>query len=180
MNIMSYSVQKNGENQLSSHFKVREFRCKDGTDLVLVADKLVEVLQEIRNHFGKPVLISSAYRTQSHNTAVGGSQKSQHMAGTAADIHISGISPLEVARYAEKLLPDTGGIGLYQTFTHLDVRAKRTRWDSTSGKEQSVSGFSTDFSAHVENRFGLEPQTMIYLKEYKYADALLEKLATAP
>lgn len=178
MVIRQYSVSKDGSTQLSSNFKVKEFRCKDGADMVLVADKLVEVLQAIRDHYGKAVVINSAYRTQSHNAAVGGSSKSQHMAGTAADIQISGVSPLEVARYAERLMPDTGGIGLYQTFTHVDVRAKRTRWDSTSGTEKSVSGFSVDYADEVQKRFGFETQTMIYLKEYKYADDLLEKLAT--
>ena len=38
-------------------------------------------------------------------------------------------------------MPDHGGIGVYQTFTHVDVRANRSRWDNRSGSEVVVSGW---------------------------------------
>jgi len=46
-----------------------------------------------------------------------------------------------VAQYAEYLQSKSGGIGVYQTFTHVDVRASRSRWDSRSGSEIVVSGW---------------------------------------
>lgn len=77
--------------------------------------------------------ICSGYRTEAYNKKIGGAAKSQHMLGMAADIAIAGISPLAVAQYAEFLQPASGGIGVYSTFTHVDVRADRARWDNRSG-----------------------------------------------
>lgn len=135
-----YSLKKEGEKQISQNFKVKEFRCKDGSDEVLIADELAELLQNIRDYFGKSVTINSGYRTPSYNKKIGGATRSQHVEGTAADIVVNGVTPLEVAQYAEYLMPNMGGIGLYSSFTHVDVRRNRARWKSF-GKEVSVSGF---------------------------------------
>ena len=124
-----YSRAKDGLTKLSDNFKVNEFACSDGSDPVFIHPDLVKVLQKIREHFGKPVNINSAFRTPTKNTAVGGSPKSQHMYGMAADISIKGVSPKTVAAYAETLLPNTGGIGIYKTFTHIDVRTLKSRWN---------------------------------------------------
>ena len=51
----AYSILKNGNEKLSEHFKVREFYCRDGSDPVFIDTALVEVLEKIRTHFGKPV-----------------------------------------------------------------------------------------------------------------------------
>lgn len=127
--VVEYSLKEDGETSLSENFKVKEFRCKDGSDRILISDELVKVLQKIRNHFGKAVTINSAYRTPSYNKKIGGATSSQHMYGTAADIRINGITPKAVADYAETLLLGTGGIGRYSTFTHVDVRNKKARWN---------------------------------------------------
>ena len=126
--INAYSKAKDGSKTLSTNFKVREFACSDGSDPIFIAQELVEVLQKIRTHFGKPVTINSAYRTPTKNKQVGGATYSQHLYGTAADISIKGVSPKDVAAYAETLLPNKGGIGIYSTFTHIDVRATKSRW----------------------------------------------------
>lgn len=136
-----YSKAKNGAVKLSANFKVSEFACKDGTDTVFVAPELVTLLQKIREHFGKAVSINSGYRTEAHNQKVGGAPYSQHKYGIAADITVSGVAPLAVAQYAQTLLPSSGGIGLYKTFTHVDVRAAKSRWDQRSGTARAVSGF---------------------------------------
>lgn len=124
-----YSKSKNGNTKLSANFKVKEFACSDGSDPIFIADELVRVLQKIRTHFGKAVTITSAYRTPTRNAAVGGTAYSQHLYGMAADIKVSGISPKKVAAYAETLMPNGGGIGTYSTFTHIDVRENRSRWN---------------------------------------------------
>lgn len=124
-----YSRAKDGLTALSPHFKVREFACSDGTDTVFVSPALVSVLEKIRVHFGKPVTINSGYRTEAKNKAVGGAAYSQHKYGLAADIHIDGVTPKQIASYVETLLPNTGGIGIYKTFTHIDVRKVRSRWN---------------------------------------------------
>ena len=123
-----YSLVKDGSKQLSAHFKVREFACHDDSDTIFVSDALVRVLESIREHFGKPVYINSGYRTESHNKTCGGTAYSQHKYGLAADITIQGVTPAQVAAYAETLLVGTGGIGTYKSFTHIDVRRIKSRW----------------------------------------------------
>lgn len=127
--VRAYSKVKDGNTALTKNFKVREFACRDGSDVIFISMDLVEILQKIRDHFGKPVNINSAYRTPAYNKKVDGATYSQHLYGMAADISISGVSPKTVADYAETLLPKTGGIGIYKTFCHVDVRAVKSRWN---------------------------------------------------
>ena len=130
MAIKQYSLKTDGAKQLSPAFRVREFRCRDGTDTILIDEGLVVLLQCIREHFGKPVTITSGYRTAAHNRAVGGAVYSQHQYGRAADIRVSGVPVEQLAAYAETLLPGTGGIGRYPAkgFVHVDVRKAKSRW----------------------------------------------------
>ncbi len=129
--INAYSKAKDGGKKLSTNFTVKEFACKDGSDAVLVAPRLVMVLQSIRSHFGVPVVIHSAYRTPQYNAKVDGAAHSQHCYGTAADISVRGQTPAAVASYARELMPDWGGVGVYSQkgFTHIDVREVRADWN---------------------------------------------------
>ena len=129
MAINAYSRVKDGNKKVSTNFKVREFACTDGSDPIFISSELVSILQKIRNHFGKAVTITSAYRTPTRNKSVGGTAYSQHLYGMAADIKVGGVSPKKVAEYAETLLPNKGGIGIYDTFTHIDVRSTKSRWN---------------------------------------------------
>ena len=129
--INAYSKAKDGSRKLSTNFTVKEFACKDGSDAVLVAPRLVMVLQSIRSHFGEAVNISSAYRTPQYNAKVGGVTDSQHCYGTAADITVTGKTPAQVAAYARQLMPDWGGVGVYTKkgrFVHIDVRETKADW----------------------------------------------------
>ena len=124
-----YSLAKNGVTKLSKDFRVREFRCKNGADPIFIDTALVELLQKIRDHFGAPITINSAYRTPEYNKKIGGSTYSQHQYGKAADIVVKGVKPSEVAAYAEQLMPSYGGVGRYATFTHVDTRDEKSRWN---------------------------------------------------
>lgn len=135
MAIKQYSLMADGNRRLAPDFKVRELRCRDGTDTVMVDEALTVVLQCIREHFGKAVTITSGYRTAAHNAAVGGAKSSQHLLGRAADIRVQGVSVEAVAAYAERLMPDWGGIGRYPLkagraagWVHVDTRANKSRW----------------------------------------------------
>lgn len=131
MSLEVYSLAYDGSKKLSANFTVREFRCRDGSDPIFVDTELVELLQKIREHFGKPVNINSAFRTASHNAKQKkASRYSQHLYGKAADIWIAGVPVDTLAAYAETLLPDRGGIGRYSAdnFVHVDVRAAKSRW----------------------------------------------------
>lgn len=123
-----YSKAAEGEKPLMENFRVREFACKDGSDMILINLELVELLQRIRTHFRAPVIITSAYRSPCHNKKVGGAKTSQHLYGIAADIQVKGVAPKTVAAYVEQLMPDKGGIGIYPTFVHIDVRKIKSRW----------------------------------------------------
>ena len=126
--VCGYSKSKDGNKKLSTNFKVKEFASTDGADTLFVSDELVRILQCIRNHFGRAVTINSGYRTEARNKAVGGARYSQHMYGLAADIKVTGVKPEKVAEFAETLMPNSGGIGIYATFTHIDVRKQKSRW----------------------------------------------------
>ena len=114
---------------------MKEFRCKDGSDPIFIDDELVTLLQKIRDHFGKSVTITSAYRTAAHNKAVKGATYSQHCYGKAADIRVQGVGVEAVAAYAETLLPNRGGVGRYPVkagrakgWVHVDTRPNKSRW----------------------------------------------------
>ena len=174
MSVKTYSLKKDGNKNLSTNFTVSEFRCKDGSDQVLIDTDLVDVLQKIRTHFNKPVTINSAYRNATYNKKIGGASKSQHVYGTAADIVVKDTKPEAVAQYAEFLMPNKGGIGLYPTFTHVDVRANRSRWKNF-GSEIGVSGFPgyTEKSDPINdmvsklNSMGIVTNTSLWLKKLK-------------
>ena len=127
-------MSRDSTRQLSPNFKMREFACK-GSDVVLLDDELVVLLQCIREHFGKPVYITSGYRTAAHNAKVGGSKSSQHLLGKAADIQVADTTVEAVAAYAESLMPDWGGVGRYPVkagrakgWVHVDTRPNKSRW----------------------------------------------------
>lgn len=128
--MLTYSYSAGAETRLSPHFKVKEFHSKkDPSDIVKVDEKLLRLLENIRNHTGKPVHINSGYRSPEYNKTVkNASPKSQHCLGKAADIRIEGVSPAQVAEIAECYLGSSGGIGVYKTFTHVDVRSGCARW----------------------------------------------------
>lgn len=123
--------------KLSRNFWKSEFDCKDGTPYPeeWIEDRLlplVKALQKIRTASGSPIHITSAYRTPSHNRRVGGSRRSQHLRGLAADMSPRDISAAELYRIVIKLIkegkiPD-GGVGKYKTFVHYDQRGYRARW----------------------------------------------------
>ncbi len=138
--IKKYSVKKDGKTYVSKNFSVSEFSCKDGSDVVYIDSKLIEILQKIRDHFKSPVTINSAYRTPSYNAKVGGVANSHHTKGTAADIVVKGVLPKEVAFFAESIMKNFGGIGLYNNFVHIDTRNLRARWENY-GTEKTVNGF---------------------------------------
>lgn len=113
---------------LTANFSRKEFACKCGCGFDDVSLELVAVLQDLREHFGLPIVINSACRCEEHNERVGGSKGSKHKEGIAADIVVRGKLPKEVHAYLINKYGGKYGIGRYNTFTHIDVRNYMARW----------------------------------------------------
>lgn len=122
--------------QLTKNFNLDEFQSKDGAPMPKDVEKnireLAKNLQVIRNYFNLPLSISSGYRSPAHNSKIGGAKDSQHKYGRAADFSISGKSPIEVAKVIEDLIAagkiKQGGLGIYPTWVHYDIRGTKARW----------------------------------------------------
>ena len=137
--------KKGDSAQISKNFQYKEFDCHGSgcCSTTIIDEKLVEYVQRIRDHFGKPVTITSPYRCEVHNRRVGGATKSYHMQGKAADIVVQGVSSREVAKYAESI--GILGIGLYETsadgyFTHIDTRTTKSFWYGQNEQPRTTFG----------------------------------------
>lgn len=117
---------------MSRYFTAKEFASRDGSESPYpetVVPQLYDLLDEIREAFGKPVLVNCGYRSPAHNQKVGGAKSSYHVLGMAADIRPKNLSDLPALQeLADKMNP-CGGVGFYDTFVHVDVRPVRARWD---------------------------------------------------
>lgn len=119
------------ENFKPEHFVCKcEGLCDHGDE---IDRDLVAGLQLIRDEIGEPLYVNSGVRCPEHNKNEGGMESSRHLFGLAADVWALGKIPEELAAIAEKqerfIL---GGVGLYNSFVHLDVRGRRARWDNRS------------------------------------------------
>ena len=120
--------KKGSDVKLSKNFHLSEWDCKCNDpecQWTLVSADHVEYLQGKRDEWKKSIKITSAYRCEKHNKAVGGSSRSRHKMGDATDIQVKGMDPSEVADRCE----DADGLGRYNTFTHTDSRGSKARWD---------------------------------------------------
>ncbi len=135
-----YSLAADGNRAVSDNFKVKEFRCKDGADKILIdVDFVKDKLQKIRDHFDAPVTINSAYRTPEYNAKVKGTKASYHLQGRAFDIVVKGHTPQEVARYAQTL--GILGIIQYNEFVHVDSREVKYWARDNGSKAVKARGF---------------------------------------
>jgi len=124
--------------KLTNNFSLSEFQCKCGCKMpAFVEENIKELannLQVLRDEIGR-LDLTNAYRCKDHNADVGGATNSQHLKGKAADIKSSALNPKEIASYVDDLMKNEkfklGGIGIYNTFTHVDIRGIRARWSKT-------------------------------------------------
>lgn len=123
--------KRGDKTQLSTNFQAKEFDCQCGKcpETLIDLDHVAK-LQKLRDDMGASIKLNSAYRCPAHNKAVGGENNSIHMKGQATDIVISGMTPNEVADSCEHF----DGLGRYDTFTHVDSRGSKARWDFRTKK----------------------------------------------
>lgn len=93
---------------------------------------LAEQLQIIRDEIKTPIRINIAYRPRWWELKRGRTGTSKHCLGKAADIYAPGLTILELYKVIEKLIKEdkiiNGGLGLYNTFIHYDIRETPARW----------------------------------------------------
>ena len=143
MSVITYSRSADGSRQISPHFRVEEFACKDGSDAVLISQELVQMLEKLRDKLGCSINVNSGYRTVSHNRAIGGSLTSKHCHGLAADVICKRegktVSAKEVCCAAQSL--NFPGIAYITAgATHLDVRDGKW-WADESRHDKKVTDF---------------------------------------
>ena len=156
--------KKGDSAQISKNFQFKEFDChgKGCCSTTIIDEKLVEYVQRIRDHFGKPVTITSPYRCEVHNRRVGGATKSYHMQGKAADIVVQGVASREVAKYAESI--GILGIGLYETsadgyFTHIDTRTTKSFWYGQNEQLRTTFGGTPAATPSAPSAPAIKPNT---------------------
>jgi uncharacterized protein YcbK (DUF882 family) len=114
---------------ISAHFNRSEFACQCGCGFDTVDIELSEALEVVRQYFMAPVTITSGCRCAEHNQKIGGSPKSKHVEGRAADFKVQGHAPQEVHDFLTRVYKDKFGIGLYRSWVHLDTRSgDKARW----------------------------------------------------
>lgn len=136
-----------GGLRYTDNFLLSEFRCGCGNCREIRLSPLLPVaLEALRARCARflshtrapkadaPITITSAFRCNKHNKAIGGAKRSYHLDGWAADIQVAGIEPVAVAELAAHMMADSypafagsaryvfGGVIHYPTFTHVDVR----------------------------------------------------------
>lgn len=125
--IKSYIMDTDANENVGKHFKVKEFACKDGSPVVFIDEYLHAVLNILRNKIGKPIIITSGYRTPEWNKKCGGAKYSYHIRGMAADIRADGMTPKELAKELDKIAANECGIIVYKSWVHFDVRTSKYR-----------------------------------------------------
>ena len=171
--VMGYKTCKKGVAvRLSTHFVSTEFDCHGSgcCSQTLINEKLIEYLEKIREHFGKPITITSAYRCPTHNRNVGGATGSRHSKGDAADIVVSGVAPREIAKYAESI--GIKGIGLYETsadghFVHIDTREAKSFWYGQACAYRSTFGGTSASSGNSSN---INSSNNVFSSDYSLKD----------
>jgi uncharacterized protein YcbK (DUF882 family) len=128
--------------RLSAHFTVEEFDCHDGTKVQSRDYNGLKYLcriylEPLRAKYG-PVKINSGFRTASYNRAIGGAPNSFHIYtihdgnDQAADISCRNGSPRQWHAFLNgiraKQRKGKGGLGLYPTFVHCDIRDYKADW----------------------------------------------------
>lgn len=122
--------------RITRNFNSEEFECNCGCDMpdyvFFNILSLADELQVLRDALNTPIHLTNAYRCESHNKAVGGSKNSQHLQGKAADLQVKGIDTRDLFNTIEAFISERimleGGLGLYKTFVHYDIRKQKARW----------------------------------------------------
>lgn len=187
------------DGQITANFKASEFRCKCGCGKILIAEELVQKLQQLRDHFGVSITVSSGYRCTKQNKAVGSDSSSPHLLGVAADICVKGHTSKEVAVIAEQIGLD-GIAYINDSYLHLDLKGRRWYADERTNQtfatfqpksttlklgctgddvrrlQQALSDKGCYFVDHIDGTFGKETEGAVMVFQ-KYSGLTVDGIA---
>ena len=151
---MIKTVNYTKDQQLSPHFALHEFRCKDGSKTVKYSDETISLLEKIFDtceNVGKAI-ITSGYRTPDYSVKVGGTKDDAHTVGIAVDIRWYDKNNVVLSpKYIACIAADVGfsGIGIMKDSIHLDTRTTDNfyngKWWGDETKNYSLSANGKDF-----------------------------------
>lgn len=121
------------KEKLSDNFTVREFMCRDGAPYARISPYLVSNIQQLRTQLGMAVTVNSGYRHPAYNKKQDGKPNSQHITGRAADLRVLGMAQIDLAKHILVVFGCDVGIGLYNSFIHIDMRGRRATWGESAG-----------------------------------------------
>ena len=113
-----------------------------------IRDLVDHVLQPVRSHFARPVIITSGFRSKKLNSAIGGSATSHHMRGMAADFEIPGVANGQIAAWIQESLPFTQLILEFYTPGVPDSGWVHVAYDAQDLKEESLTVTRTIKGVH--------------------------------
>jgi len=139
------------DERLSPHFGLSEFLAPGDPvkptpgQIENLRRLCVEVLEPMRKKLGRPLTITSGFRSPDYNAKIGGAPGSQHTQGIAADVAMGTDTACLVGAAVASTLQACGGIGVYpgRGFIHVDIRPrvnrKATWWCQVNGKYQPLT-----------------------------------------
>ena len=101
----------------------------------------INILQKIRDHYNKPVRVTSGYRSPELCVAIGSSEKSQHAKGEAADFEITGIDNFDLAIWISKYLEFDQLISEFYTNQHPDSGWVHCSYKSEGNRKQCLTAY---------------------------------------
>ena len=109
------------------YFNYEEFDSPDIQGSGQLRDpKLLEMIDEAREIYGKPIRVTSGYRTESHNRKVGGVKSSSHLKGLAIDVAcVKSDDRFEMLTALLKV--GFNRIGVASTFIHVDIDKNKSQ-----------------------------------------------------
>ena len=102
------------------YFKTEDFDCQETGENEIKPD-LIRRLDELRSAVGRPLYVTSGYRSPKHSIEAKKSKPGTHAQGIAADIAVAnGVERRELVKQAFYL--GFSGIGIHKQFLHVDIR----------------------------------------------------------
>ena len=142
---MGFKIVDSNNIKDFKNFELSELKCKCGGKYcngfpVGFSYELLRQLQDIRSHFGRAVIITSAVRCNQHNKNVGGTSNSHHKEGKAVDFYVKGVSYSTLNNYVNKMPYKHYKYNISGSVMHYDITPPEGSYDLTRLLKKSCKG----------------------------------------